>query len=255
MLGCTSYEAEGGAWLLAIRDVTELLSQRKQAHRETQTSVVGQMAMGFAHEVRNMLAAVVTLLASLEQEFEPGDHRLDYLSRLRRLAGKLAHLTTSTLRFGRAPAPIQRTMLMRQSVESAIENMAVRLQGATIACIEEPPGLTAVADQAQVAQVFEILLENALDVVSPDHIRVRLRQAGDAVECLVEDDGPGIPSEQLGQILAPFFTTKPTGTGLGLAIAARILVMHQTSLSVHSVPGRGATFSFLLPRAATPERS
>ncbi len=69
-------------------------------------------------------------------------------------------------------------------------------------------------------------------------------------EIAVEDDGPGIPPEDLARIFTPFFTTKPGGTGLGLAIADRIVKAHGGRIAIESERGRGTTVRVLLPSAA-----
>jgi signal transduction histidine kinase len=63
----------------------------------------------------------------------------------------------------------------------------------------------------------------------------------------IQDTGVGIAPENLGRLFEPFFTTKINGTGLGLAISRRIALEHHGSIHVHSEPGKGSTFSLLLP--------
>ena len=63
----------------------------------------------------------------------------------------------------------------------------------------------------------------------------------------VADDGPGIPSEQLGKIFQPFFTSKKNGTGLGLATCKRIVANHDGFIRVQSKPGEGTRFTIDLP--------
>jgi signal transduction histidine kinase len=67
-------------------------------------------------------------------------------------------------------------------------------------------------------------------------------------EVSVQDDGPGIPADKLGEIFKPFFTTKNQGTGLGLPISRKIVEAHGGILHVRSTPGEGATFYVWLPR-------
>ncbi|HNR36797.1 MAG TPA: HAMP domain-containing sensor histidine kinase, partial [Candidatus Hydrogenedentes bacterium] len=74
-------------------------------------------------------------------------------------------------------------------------------------------------------------------------------QSGHEVEIRVDDKGDGIPEEHLSRLFTPFFTTKEMGkgTGLGLAIAYGIIKMHSGDISVESNPGKGTTFTILLP--------
>jgi two-component system NtrC family sensor kinase len=63
----------------------------------------------------------------------------------------------------------------------------------------------------------------------------------------VKDTGPGITPDIEARLFEPFFTTKPHGTGLGLATSQQIVFEHNGHLVVESQPGKGATFSILLP--------
>jgi signal transduction histidine kinase len=73
------------------------------------------------------------------------------------------------------------------------------------------------------------------------------RRVDAGVRITVTDQGPGIPPEQLEQVFAPFFTTRPDGLGLGLNICRSIVEAHGGSMSVENRPGGGALFSFTLP--------
>lgn len=99
-------------------------------------------------------------------------------------------------------------------------------------------------------QVLMNLLSNAFQAI-PDkgNVRIRTRAADDDVEIVIEDDGTGIPRENLKRIFEPFFTTKPVGqgTGLGLSISYGIIEQHHGKIHVMSVPGKGTMFSVRLP--------
>jgi len=82
-------------------------------------------------------------------------------------------------------------------------------------------------------------------------LRARLtgpgRRGQRAVDLVVQDDGPGIPHEQLDKLFIPFFTTRRDGTGLGLPISRRLVEAHDGELFVRSQPGGGSTFTVRLP--------
>jgi two-component system NtrC family sensor kinase len=81
-------------------------------------------------------------------------------------------------------------------------------------------------------------------------LRVATRAAGDAVEVVIADTGPGIPQERLAKIFDPFFTTKEKGTGLGLSVVYGIVERHGGTISVESEVGRGTAFTIRLPTPA-----
>jgi two-component system, cell cycle sensor histidine kinase and response regulator CckA len=147
---------------------------------------------------------------------------------------------------------------------------AAKIAGAGSAAeiaIEAPDGVDPVrVDRAQILQVFQNLIRNALESMSPppQRPRVQLRAAnttlpegrisglpaGDYVEFEVRDNGGGIPAEHLEKIWDPFFTTKKHGAGLGLPTAVAIVRRHGGQIGVDSTPGVGTVFTIFLPSSA-----
>jgi two-component system nitrogen regulation sensor histidine kinase GlnL len=116
------------------------------------------------------------------------------------------------------------------------------------------------ADGEQLTQLFLNIVKNAVEAVGDNGlIKVSSRVLSDytmtkkgerrqrMVAIEVSDDGPGMPREQIDQLFTPFFTTKSRGTGLGLAICHKIVSEHRGIIKVASEPGKGTTFSVMLP--------
>jgi signal transduction histidine kinase len=107
------------------------------------------------------------------------------------------------------------------------------------------------ADAAMLRQAFLNLAINACQAMPRGGI-LRLRSgpaARDRVAIRVEDTGVGIAPEHLSRIFDLYFTTKDRGTGIGLSMVYRIIQMHDGDIEVQSTPGRGTTFTVMLPRA------
>ena len=114
------------------------------------------------------------------------------------------------------------------------------------------------ADTARLYQVFSNLIKNGLEALeSEGTVSLRLRSAteeetkhigAEAIAVEVKDTGKGLSPDQKDQIFKPFYTEKPEGTGLGLPIARNIVEAHKGILSVVSEPGRGSTFTVLIPK-------
>jgi two-component system sensor histidine kinase HydH len=98
-------------------------------------------------------------------------------------------------------------------------------------------------------QVFLNLFLNALAAMDRGGVLTVgiARQDDDTLRVSVADTGTGIRKEDLGRIFDPYFTTKPSGTGLGLAIVHRIIEAHGGETRLESEPGKGTTFTILLP--------
>jgi two-component system sensor histidine kinase HydH len=113
-----------------------------------------------------------------------------------------------------------------------------------------PPGLPlACIDPDRMTQVFLNLFLNALAAMYKGGVLTVsvARQDDDTLRVCVADTGTGIRREDLGRVFDPYFTTKPSGTGLGLAIVHRIVEAHGGEIRLESEPGKGSTFTILLP--------
>ena len=112
----------------------------------------------------------------------------------------------------------------------------------------ETPPVFVVEDHLM--QVVLNLLLNAFDATREGgHVKLSVEQQPTTVDVHIDDDGPGVPVEQLDRIFEPFFTTKSTGSGLGLPITHTIITQHGGTMSVSRAPLGGARFTVCLPRA------
>jgi signal transduction histidine kinase len=115
--------------------------------------------------------------------------------------------------------------------------------------MELPAGLPAVqAVSSQIQQVFINLILNSYDAMpNGGLLRITGRPAGEGVELLFQDNGPGIPEDRMSSIFEPFFSTKEGGTGLGLTVSYNIVTAHGGRLELISDHGQGACFRLYLP--------
>ena len=118
----------------------------------------------------------------------------------------------------------------------------------------EPPGpeVRASFDRAKVRQMISILVDNAIRYTPKGgEILVRTRRLDGRAAIEVSDNGPGIPEEQIPHLFERFYRADPArsteGTGLGLSIAEQIATAHGGEIEVTSAPGKGSTFTLLLP--------
>ncbi len=254
--------ASGAGHVLLFQDARERRQRATERLRDDRLAALGQMAMGFAHEVRNPLAAMTALCEAMGYGAAAGDPQRDYAVRLLGLVERMSNIVQGTLRFGRPDEPQFREHAPGRLLDEALDVLAPRWAaagGRPRASVA--PGLSAVrVDGVQAVQALVALLENAVDAVGrAERIRVAVSAAGDTrrgpgVTFDVTDDGPGVAPEQLSRVFDPFYTTKPRGTGLGLAIAQRLALDNGGQLGVTSEPGVLTTFRLVLPAAAAPKR-
>src|SRR4029077_4997011 len=105
-------------------------------------------------------------------------------------------------------------------------------------------------DVPRIKQVFLNIINNAVYAMKDGGtLAIRTTVAGDQVHVAFQDNGPGTPADILGRIFDPFFTTKPevSGTGLGLSVSLGIVQSHGGAVDVQSAPGKGSTFTIILP--------
>jgi signal transduction histidine kinase len=247
------------SFLLLFRDLGLQRQFEVELRRVNALTAVGQMAAGFAHEIRNPLAAIRSLSDNLLTELPEGDDRREYATRIVSLTRRLERFVRSSLRFAQPREPAARPCSALGLAEDALEVLSTRFKtGPAVQVLRaDATAPKVLVDPDQIAEVLVALLENALDVVaSPDHVRVLVDVAGSAdgveegafVTIEVADDGPGIPPELQARVFDPFFTTKPKGTGLGLSIVQRIVRNNRGHLRLISRPGE-TRFRILLPAA------
>jgi signal transduction histidine kinase len=213
-------------------------------------AAAGKIAASVAHEINNPLEAVTNLLY-LVQMGNVGEREREYLEMAQKEVGRIASITTHTLRFYRqqsGPSPVSIPDLL----ESALVLFQTQLTEQKITLEREWPENTPqiVCREGEIRQVIANLISNAIDAM-PDGGKLRLgvKPVPKGLEVEVADTGRGIPAEVRSRILEPFFTTKGcNGTGLGLSISAEILARHGGRLDFESeADGNGTCFRFFLP--------
>ncbi len=232
-----------------VQRVEQVVEERHDRERELmradQLAMVGQMAAGVAHEIRNPLTSIKMLVQAGRKEESPAltDDDLSIIEHeIRRLERSLQRF----LDFARPPHPERRPLNLAPLIERtlALVEGRARKQNVEVRCELREEAVIADVDGDQIQQLLLNLLLNSLDVM-PDGGRLRVELAalptGEA-EIRVSDSGPGIPAELLPRLFDPFMSTKETGIGLGLAVSHRIAERHGGTLSAHNAPGGGACF-------------
>jgi two-component system, NtrC family, sensor histidine kinase PilS len=241
--------------VIVFQDLTDFRRMEEAMRRADRLAVVGGLAAGLAHEVRNPLAAMCGSIELLCLSPALGDHELRLMQVVRGEGERLEALVKDFLAFAKPASPhlvaIEAAPLVEQTVE-VFRREAV-LKGIALT-LDLDRSVWLSVDANQIKSVLWNLLGNARDAMdSGGRIAVRLRrQIGQAL-LEIEDSGQGIPAEDLPRIFDPFFTTKSGGTGLGLAIVHRVVEAHGGRIAVRSEPGRGSMFSVTLPLAAEQE--
>ncbi len=144
--------------------------------------------------------------------------------------------------------PTDLNEVVRHSVAVVINQLHMSHVNLALDLAEDVPA--AYADANQIQQVMVNLLLNAADAIGPEggEIRISSRAYGERIELIIQDNGQGIPAENLPHLFEPFFSTKGTrGAGLGLAVTWGIIESHGGTIEVQSEPTQGSRFTVSLP--------
>ncbi|MEW5982005.1 MAG: ATP-binding protein [Acidobacteriota bacterium] len=247
-----------GAALL-FKDLTLVEQAEERERLRDRLAALGEMAATIAHEVKNPLASIEVMAGLLRRQLldRPDVHEL--LAEIITEAKKANAIVLEVLEFVRpirlqvGEAPLRRIL---QDAITAAERKSPRRDTALV--VDVPSDLPDIqGDDHQLTQLVTNLLQNAIEALAGrGSIRVRAEvrrqdhERAPMVALLVSDDGPGIPAEIHDRLFNPFVTTKPQGSGLGLAIVRKIADAHEGRIDVATEPGRGTTFTVLLPVAS-----
>ncbi|MEK6692949.1 MAG: ATP-binding protein [Nitrospirota bacterium] len=245
-------------YILAIdRDITERKLAEETLQRAEQMKIVGELAAGLAHEIKNPLAGIKASMEVLSEEanFSEEDRNvlLKVINEIRRIESLLKEL----LNFARPPKPrfsitdintiLDKAMTLSLQNDHLSSNELKRIK-----IVKDLDSLIpqTMADPMQMQQVFLNILLNASEAM-PEGGTLTVKTAYDellnSIKIKISDTGRGIDEEMIDKIFKPFFTTKPKGTGLGLSISKRLIEQHRGSISVENNSGGGATFMIDLP--------
>lgn len=209
--------------------------------------VVGQLAAGVAHEIKNPLTSIKGFIQLMKAEEYPSKKYLeimeDEIQRLEIISSELLVLAK----------PHKHTMKVHditklvREVVFLLEAEAVK-KSIEIKCKVERDDLSIVCDIHKVKQVLINLIKNAIEAMEkPGTITVQISECFNTAKVSVTDEGCGIPEEFIEQLGKPFFSTKSNGNGLGLMICQKIISEHGGKMAVHTLKGKGTTFTIKIP--------
>ncbi|MEG6522095.1 two-component system sensor histidine kinase NtrB [Desulfotomaculum sp. 1211_IL3151] len=242
-----------GALLIACQ-VSEQAFLSRHLSQRGKLAMIGELAAGTAHEIRNPLTSIKGLVQLIEQRFSQDDparqhiniilKEIEQINSIIKELLLLARRTTPNLSFASLPAMLDQVLLL-------VEGEA-NIKGIKIIKDYNDQLPLMILDEDQIKQVFLHLATNAIYAMPTGgefRVFAQYIENNKAISVSFIDTGIGINKENIPRLFQPFFTTRPEGTGLGLPVSYQIVDNHGGKISVYSEPGKGSSFIVTLPLA------
>jgi two-component system, NtrC family, nitrogen regulation sensor histidine kinase GlnL len=247
--------------ILLLRDDKHRKELEEDLKRADRLALMGTLAAGLAHEVRNPLGGIKGAAQLLRRAVEGDTALRAYTDIMMREVDRVNQLIEQLLDLSRPWQVDFAALNIHEILEEVLllEAQSAPEKSITVRKNFDPSLPPVKGDRAQLTQVFLNLVKNAYQAMQPGgnltlatrletdyHVRAQGRHRSRFIWVDITDDGAGIKEDVLPHIFSPFFTTKNSGTGLGLATCYRIINAHGGLIRVESTERRGTTFKVSL---------
>lgn len=236
----------------ALIEQSQSLMQRKKTEeivrKSEMLSMIGQMAAGVAHEIRNPLTSIKGFLQFIQSN---ESRSTEYFSIMLAELGRIEFIISEFL----VLAQPQLVKKERKNLIHLLQNIIVLVETHAIlnnvqVFLHFDPELPLImCEESQLKQAFINIMKNAIEAM-PDGgelLITAMSDGGERVTVQFIDDGVGVPEEIMPRLGEPFYTTKEKGTGLGLMVSYKIVENHRGHINVRSKPHKGTTVEIQLP--------
>lgn len=234
----------------------------RKMYRTDRLAILGELAAGAAHEIRNPLTAIRSTIQYLSKDFQGNPEKEEMASELISEVERINKIVQGLLSFARPSALNMSEVNIEQLINQTLLliNSSLHKEHIEVEFEYFTNQTTIHADAEQLKQVLLNILINATEAMSKNNESkprtliisiekgVAINSKARYLLLSFEDSGNGIPSEDIENVFNPFFTTKEEGTGLGLAICYGIINRHEGEIEVTSTPGKGTCFHIKLPQ-------
>ena len=245
------------------RDITERKRLETELMQSERLALMGEMAVGIAHEINNPLGIILANTEEMLHEVKNQGNIGESLETIERNALRAAKFIDDLLTFTRPTPPAKVQIDLLALIEESLSLCKQQLKQKGIAVDRDFPREPVIfeGDDSQIQQLIVNLILNSVQAIhGKGTIRIsvnRKRDNGaDKVHLMIADTGIGIPEKDLPKIFDPFYTArKNKGFGLGLSISKRIVEKHNGTIRVKSEVGQGTTFFVEMPAHLHPTQA
>ena len=240
--------------ILMIRDITIVKEMEAQTEKSKRLALIGEMAAGLAHEIRNPLASLGGSIQLLQKKLDLDEKNQRLMNIVLRGRKQLENLVRDFLMLSRSSPKRMDEIKICELIQDTIESIKYASAWNDKIILKHfcQVNENVLGNQTEIKEIIWNLTLNAVQSmpeggmlsIKCNEVYVKKRAC---VSIQISDTGCGIENNDIPNILIPFYTTKDRGTGLGLAIVNRITESHGGKLSIKSTPGKGSCFTILLP--------
>jgi len=231
------------------KEIAERKEMEEKLVRSEKLAVLGQLAGGVGHELRNPLGAIKNAAYFLNMALEePEPEVKETLDILEKEVATSERIISSLLGFARPKPPVRRKVDINEVIQEALYHVTVPENVKVVTQLDESlPSI--LADPDQLGQVFTNVTVNAIQAM-PEGGQLAVKSKASNQEWVTisfTDTGVGIPKPNLKKLFEPLFSTKAKGIGLGLAVTSTLVEGHGGTIKAQSAVGKGSTFTVRLP--------
>lgn len=247
---CSSkLEIVDGINFTVFKDVTEKVAIEEQLRKSDTLNVIGELAAGIAHEIRNPMTALKGFIQLLEGSIK--DEHSMYYQVITSELGRIDSIINEFLILAKPQAirfqEKNIITIMMETVE--LLNAQAVLHNVQFTTDYEDDLPLIFCEPNQMKKVFINIIKNAIEVMPHGgtiSISIKMTE-NHQIRISIQDEGMGISKEKLKKLGEPFYTTKERGTGLGLMVSYKIIEEHKGNIQIDSEVGKGATFHISVP--------
>ncbi len=240
--------------LVALEEKTRALeTAQEELVRKERLAILGQLAGGVSHELRNPLGVMKNSVYYLKMVLPEDERVRKHLGIMEREVTTATRIVSDLLDFARTKPPSQAPTDLSEVVREVLDRTPLAENVEVVARLA--PDLPPISvDALQVQQVLGNLITNGAQAMPEGGtLTIETTRTEGGARVAVSDTGVGIPPENLEKIFQPLFTTKAKGIGLGLAVAQGLAESNGGTISVESTVGRGSRFLVVFPQKTKEE--
>ena len=260
--------------LLAVsRDITEQKQMGDQLLQAQKMEAIGTLTGGIAHDYNNLMSIIMGNLSLAQEEAEPGSDLADLLNEIDIASSKVRDLTHELMSLSRGGGPVRKVGSLDEVLKNVSElipaDSGISLMESISQDLKSVP-----YDRLKLGAVIRNVVKNAVEAM-PDGGTLKIKaenlgvedakqdsgltlKPGDFIHISIQDQGKGIPEEQMHKIFDPYFSSKARGVqkgmGLGLSTAYAIIKQHGGHIHIDSSPDAGTNVNIYLPAESHPEQ-